>query len=104
MIVGQLSFESILIAISGIITVFIMLVLLSVLVVLLSKGVTFFSGKGQKGESANKTAPSSSEEKQNNQVQLIDVDEKTAACVIAVVSFETGILLEELHFNSIRAL
>lgn len=102
--IGQLSFESILIAISGIITVFIMLVLLSVMVVLLSKCVTFFSGKGPKGERTKTPVPSPSEATQNNQIQLIDVDEKTAACVIAVVSFETGIPLEELHFNSIRAL
>lgn len=104
MIIGNLSFESILIAISGIVTVFLMLILLSVLVVLLSKGVTYFSGKGKKGENGVSSDAAPVAPKQNNSVQLIDVDEKTAACVIAVVSFETGIALEELHFNSIRAL
>lgn len=38
------------------------------------------------------------------QVKLIDVDEKTAATIIAIVSHETGIPLSELQFKSIKAL
>lgn len=38
------------------------------------------------------------------QVKLIDVDEKTAATIIAIISHETGIPLSELQFKSIKAL
>ena len=37
-------------------------------------------------------------------VALIDVDEKTAACIMAIVSHESGIPLSGLIFKSIRAL
>ena len=38
------------------------------------------------------------------EVMLIDVDEKTAACIMAIVSHETGIPLSELIFKKIKAL
>ena len=38
------------------------------------------------------------------EVALIDVDEKTAACIMAIVSHETGIPLNELIFHKIKAL
>ena len=38
------------------------------------------------------------------QVKLLDVDERTAATIIAIVSHETGIPLSELQFKSIKAL
>lgn len=37
-------------------------------------------------------------------IVLVDVDEKTAACVMAIVSHETGIPLSELIFKKIKAL
>lgn len=36
------------------------------------------------------------------ELKLIDVDEKTAALIMAVVSHESGIPLNELDFHSIR--
>ena len=36
--------------------------------------------------------------------ELIDVDDKTAACIMAIVSHETGISLSELVFKKIKAL
>jgi len=38
------------------------------------------------------------------QLKLINVDEKTAALIIAIVSHETGIPLSQLQFKSIKAL
>ncbi len=38
------------------------------------------------------------------QVKLIDVDEKTAAMIMAIVSHESQIPLSELSFKSIKAL
>ena len=38
------------------------------------------------------------------EVVLIDTDEKTAACIMAIVSHETGIPLHELIFKKIKAL
>ena len=38
------------------------------------------------------------------EVALIGVDEKTAACVMAIVSHETGIPLSELNFKQIKVL
>ena len=37
-------------------------------------------------------------------VELIDVDDKTAACIMAIVSHETGTPLSELVFKKIKAL
>lgn len=36
------------------------------------------------------------------ELKLIDVDEKTAAAIMAIVSHESGIPLYELRFNSIK--
>ena len=38
------------------------------------------------------------------EIQLIDVDEKTAACIMAIISDETQIPLENLIFKKIRLL
>lgn len=36
------------------------------------------------------------------ELKLIEVDEKTAALIMAIVSFESGVPLSELDFHSIR--
>jgi hypothetical protein len=38
------------------------------------------------------------------EIKLYDVDEKTAACLMAIISDETNIPLDRLIFKSIRAM
>ena len=40
----------------------------------------------------------------DGKLQLIDVDEETAACIMAIISDETDIPLDELQFRRIQAL
>ena len=53
-------------------------------------------------------APAKEEEKPSKpwdgKLQLIDVDEETAACIMAIISDETDIPLDELQFRRIQAL
>ena len=44
------------------------------------------------------------EELSSGELKLYDVDERTAAMIMAIVSDESGIPLSELCFNSIKAL
>ena len=49
-------------------------------------------------------APSASGGTYTGEVALIGCDEKTAAMVMAIVSYETGIPLDQLIFHKIKAL
>ena len=40
----------------------------------------------------------------DGKLQLIDCDEETAACIMAIISDETDIPLDELQFRRIKAL
>lgn len=110
---GNLTGESFLIAISGIVIVFIMLAILCAFIPLISRCVQFFENRGKKAVPAKPTsaapaAPQTVPEPAcgvyGGEVMLIDVDEKTAACIMAIVSHETGIPLSELIFKKIKAL
>lgn len=107
--------EAILIALSGVATVFMMLGCLCLLIIVISKVVVFIEKKPE--SKAQPVIVATSEEKENvkeekvhtdltygDEIMLIDVDEKTAACIMAIVSHETGISLNELVFKKIRAL
>lgn len=103
--------EALLIALSGILVVFMMLAVLSIMITLISKLIP-----GEKtaksetaGASAEEAAPAGVEAAPldvpyGGTIKLLDVDEKTAACVMAIVSHETKIPLDQLVFKSIRLL
>lgn len=110
---GNLTGESFLIAISGIVIVFIMLTVLCAFIPLISRCVQMVESRGRKAASAKPAAPAAPAPQAasepvggtyGGEVMLIDVDEKTAACIMAIVSHETGIPLSELIFKKIKAL
>lgn len=107
--------ETMLVAVAGITVVLLELAILAVLIVFLSKIFRAIEGRFASGsDSASApaatvtaapvaapaapvaTAPAVSG------VQLVDVDEATAAVIMAIVSNESGIPLEKLSFRSIR--
>lgn len=104
------------IAVSGFLTVFIMLLLLICVVMVVSKVVGMVeSAVGGKSAPASAAAPASApapaaakpEEPStpwDGKLQLIDCDEETAACIMAIISDETDIPLDELQFRRIKAL
>lgn len=111
--------ETMLVAVAGIIVVLLELAILAVLIVFLSK--IFRAIEGRLTSSADATpeaAPVAAAPEVSaapaapvaapaavavaGGIQLIDVDEPTAAVVMAVTSHETGIPLEKLSFRSIR--
>ncbi|MDD7281753.1 OadG family protein [Floccifex sp.] len=100
--------EGLKIALYGFTTVFIMLALLMAIVSLLSKIVTKMETKNKQIEAEPvKEEPQEkvvSNVEYTGEIQLIDVDEKTAACLMAIVSDETKIPLENLIFKKIRLL
>lgn len=110
---GNLTGESFLIAISGIVIVFIMLAVLCAFIPLISRCVQMVESRGRKAAPAKPAAPAAPAPQAEpepaggtygGEVMLIDVDEKTAACIMAIVSHETGIPLSELIFKKIKAL
>ena len=108
--------ESLLIALSGFLTVFCMLLFLILIIKVISFAVTRIESTGKAAAPAA-PAPSSepaaapgakAEEKPakpwDGKLQLIDCDEETAACIMAIISDETDIPLDELQFRRIAAL
>lgn len=109
--IGNLTGESFLIALSGIVIVFLMLAVLCLFIPVISRIVQFFEARSAKQQEAPQPAPpvapmsaAPAGAAYTGEVTLIDVDEKTAACIMAIVSHETGIPLSELIFKTIRAL
>lgn len=109
--IGNLTGESFLIALSGIVIVFLMLAVLCLFIPVISRIVQFFEARSAKQQEAPQPAPPVAPmpaapvgAAYTGEVTLIDVDEKTAACIMAIVSHETGIPLSELIFKTIRAL
>lgn len=115
--------EALLIALCGFVTVFLLLIFLIVVIKLISAAVrtlpaisAFFNSIFHKSEDtsaapteqATAPAPAKEEEKPSKpwdgKLQLIDVDEETAACIMAIISDETDIPLDELQFRRIQAL
>ena len=103
--IGNLTGESFLIALSGMVIVFLMLAILCLFIPVISKCVRFFEKRRQKPEPV-RPAPAAAQQAGvwGGEVALIGVDEKTAACVMAIVSHETGIPLSELNFKQIKVL
>lgn len=112
--------EALNVSVTGFVVVLLILALLAILVLLLSKGVRAFESKAKK----NTKAASKSEKAENaptkvataptgtplpetcsaGQLDLYDVDEKTAAVIMAIVSHESGIPLNRLQFKLIKAI
>ncbi len=111
----DMSMESLLIAASGIAIVFLVLAVLCFLIPVISGAVRALTPKKEAKEQPA-SAPQSIGSVQlvadrpnapsayGGDVVLIGVDEKTAACVMAIVSYETGIPLSELVFRKIKEL
>lgn len=105
--------EALLIALCGFVTVFLLLIFLIVVIKIISAVVVSLQkGKNKAAVPAAQTAapavPAKEEEKPSKpwdgKLQLIDVDEETAACIMAIISDETDIPLDELQFRRIQAL
>ncbi len=100
--------ESLQISLNGIAVVFIVLIAISLLVILQSSLVRLFTRKAVVDSPV--VMPVASEvifpvsQIAQGQLKLYDVDEKTAAMVMAIVSDESNIPLSELNFKSIKAL
>ncbi|NMA65530.1 MAG: OadG family protein [Clostridiaceae bacterium] len=99
-------YESLTLALFGLGLVFLVLVSLSVIIGLQSRILRAFTKK----KTDNNPVPSQSTEEINapdisaGELRLYDVDEKTAAMIMAIVSDESKIPLSELRFKSIKAL
>lgn len=102
--------RALIIAVSGFMIVFLMLCLLWFIIVMINKVTTSIEKKTKAEEEpvpAVKAAPASAASQEavyGGELALYDVDEKTAACIMAIVSDETKIPLSQLIFKSIRAL
>lgn len=98
-------FEAAMVALSGFVIVFIMLALLWGVILVISRVI---SGQEKKAmptvAAAAPTAPAAAPVPASApQVVLQGIDETQAACVMAIVSHESGIPLDELVFKSIKA-
>ncbi len=103
--------DVLMVCVVGIIVVILELALIAVCIMGVSKAInalTKATKKKIKSETSEKvvSAPADVTEKAAYQVkkapELIDVDEKTAAVIMAIVSNESGIPLERLSFKSIK--
>ncbi len=117
---GKLTPEALLIAASGIVIVFLVLAALCFLIPITSRLVRAFAEdpfSSQQSQQTQHTKPTAEQSKPapapvqeaapsayGGEILLVDVDEKTAACVMAIVSHETGIPVSELIFKKIKAL
>lgn len=112
MVTGALSpLEACLIALSGLVIVFIVLAVLCGMIPVVSKVVSAIESRKAKplppvpaAEAKPAENKPAAPQTYTGEVALIGCDEKTAAMVMAIVSHETGIPLNELIFRKIKAL
>ncbi len=91
----------------GVTVVMATLALIAVFIILISKIIRIVEGKATKAqpEAAVAAAPAGTpmpEGMNNGEVDLIGVDEKTAAVIMAIVSQQSNIPLNRLSFKSIK--
>lgn len=110
--------ETLLVAVAGILVVILELALITVLILGISRIMRSIEGKLSGGNdelpeatvtpvsvsSPSSPAAAAPVAYAAGSVQLIDVDEPTAAVVMALVSNQSGIPLERLSFKSIRGI
>ncbi len=102
--------ESVVVGLFCLFIVFMVLAVLYGMVILLSAALKAATGGKVKSPEAaaepiySETAAVGEKQTAEGKLQLLNVDDKTAATVMAIVSFESGIPLEELNFKYIKAL
>ena len=104
--------QALMIALSGFIVVFMMLCILWGLISLVSRIVARLQPAEvpamKLAEPEKRSQPKAEAKKPaeiyGGEIALYDVDEKTAACIMAIISDSTKIPLDHLIFKSIRAL
>ena len=106
--------RALIVAVSGFMVVFLMLCILWAIIVAINKVTSMIEGKATTPEAAPQKAAetpaasaptvSTADAVYGGEVALFDVDEKKAACIMAIISDETKIPLSQLIFKSIRAL
>lgn len=101
--------DALMIALSGIVIVFIMLALLWGVIAVISRVMGVLEKHTAHPASVSAAAPAAAAPAVASapapvpQVKLEGVSEVEAACVMAIVSHETGIPLDQLVFKSIKA-
>lgn len=96
--------DALMIALSGIVIVFIMLALLWGVIAVISRVMGVLEKHTAHPASVSAAAPAAAPAPAPApQVKLEGVSEVEAACVMAIVSHETGIPLDQLVFKSIKA-
>jgi len=104
--------EALMVALSGFIVVFIMLCVLWAIINLVNVVTTSIEkkeaapvNKAEPVEEAVEEEPVAEQHAiYGGEIALYGVDEKTAACIMAIVSDETKIPLDQLIFKSIKAI
>ena len=103
--------EAALIALSGVLIVFLILAALAFTITCISRVFTVMQErrnavllKELSPESAPQKPAAGQPDRFCGEVALTGVDEKTAACLMAIISSETNIPLDQLIFKSIKAL
>lgn len=94
--------DALMIALSGIVIVFLMLALLWGVIAVISRVMGALEKHTAHPASVSAAAPAAAPAPAP-QVKLEGVSEVEAACVMAIVSHETGIPLDQLVFKSIKA-
>lgn len=102
--------DSLVISASALGTVFAVLIALSAVISLQSKLFALLNNKNKDDKSENTITSNTADHTTTpsvtaaGQLKLINVDEKTAAMIMAIVSDESQIPLSELSFMSIKAI
>lgn len=100
--------ESLQLSVFGLGTVFTILIALSVIITIESKLFGFFAKNKTVGKpTEHKIKPVNAAPAANitaGELKLIEVDEKTAALIMAIVSDESQIPVSELNFKYIKAI
>lgn len=96
--------ESLLVALFCWAVVFVVLIVLFVIIRAFSLAINTFSKKAASSPESDDAVESAEAEEEfsSGSLKLKDVDEQTAAMIMAIVSDESGIPLSELIFKSIK--
>ena len=96
--------NALLVAVTGVIIVLLELALIACFIVIISKLINKFLNKEKTAEPVTPVTTDDNAVKTvgNRSVKLIDVDEKTAAMIMALVSHQSDIPLDRLDFKSIK--
>ena len=109
---GAVVLEQLPTAITGFVVVLSMLAIIAVTILIFSKVMSAFTGKKSAEKAPAVAAPAAPAvapagtplpaDTSAGSLDLVDVDEKTAAVIMAIVSNESGIPLNRLAFKSIK--